>query len=334
MDPRTRDRLGITVVVLAILVGAGVIITRVALDGGSLIGQQDGSAMQAAAEEVGGGGLPGGATAPPPGPDSPALREGPTDEDLAIFEEKMTFAREQRLDTLPIGEIIARLGETFVGTPYEPGTLDPPGPERLVINLRALDCVTFVENVLAMARLIRARDYDFDSYVAELERIRYRDGVLDGYPSRLHYFSEWISNAQEKGLVQDITRELGGVQDTERIDFMSTHADAYPQLADPDNLAAIRAVEERLNERPRYYIPEDRIAAVAPQIRNGDIIAATSTVSGLDIAHTGIAIWVDGKLHLMHAPLVGRWVEISELPLAERILDISGQDGIMVARPQ
>lgn len=332
MNPTTRDRVGITILVLALLAGAAVILFRFATDGGGEPGQQA-AADAVAAEEVGGGAFPGGATAPPPERDS-LLAQGPTDEDRAIFEEKMALAREERWDTLEIGEIVARLGRTFVGTPYEPGTLDPPGPERLVVNLRALDCVTFVENVLAMARLIRDRNPDFDAYLRELQRIRYRGGELDGYPSRLHYFSEWISDAEAKGLVRDITRDLGGIPDPEPIDFMSTHADSYPQLADAGNLAAIRAVEERLSRTPRYYIPEDRIRAVEGQIRDGDIIAATSTVTGLDIAHTGIAIRVDGRLHLMHAPLVGRWVEISELPLAERIQGIGGQDGIMVARPQ
>ena len=66
---------------------------------------------------------------------------------------------------------------------------------------------------------------------------------------------------------------------------------------------------------------------------DGDIIAATSTVPGLDIAHTGIALWRDGRLHLLHAPLAGGVVQISEVPLAERIQRIRGQDGVMVARP-
>jgi hypothetical protein len=264
-----------------------------------------------------------------PAPDATVVDE----RDIAIFEEKMKWAREQRLDTLPIGEIVARLGETFVGTTYTPNALDIDGPERLVINLRELDCVTFVENTLAMARTIKAGAYDFDTYRRELARIRYRDGIIDGYPSRLHYFSDWIANNQEKGIVRDITRELGGVEDTEPIDFMSTHTDSYRHLSDPANLEEIRRIEAELSTRPRYYIPENRIADVAPRIQNGDIIAATSTVKGLDVAHTGIALWVDGRLHLLHAPLVGKSVEISELPLAERILDIRGQDGIMVARP-
>jgi len=59
----------------------------------------------------------------------------------------------------------------------------------------------------------------------------------------------------------------------------------------------------------------------------------TSTVEGLDVAHTGIALWVDGTLRLLHAPLVGEAVQISEVSLAERIESIDGQDGIIVARP-
>lgn len=253
--------------------------------------------------------------------------------DRRIFHETMAWARDERLDTLPLGEIIVRVGRRFVGTPYVPGTLDPEGPERLVVNLRGLDCVTYVETTLAMARLIQRNDHDFDSFLAELTRIRYRGGILDGYPSRLHYFSEWIADNQAMGLVRDVTRELGGERDPEPIDFMSSHVDAYRQLADPAHLQAIHDTEHRLSERARYVLPEARIADAATGIRNGDIIAATSTLEGLDIAHTGIALWLDGRLHLMHAPLVGKSVEISTLPLAERILDIRAQDGIVVARP-
>lgn len=262
-----------------------------------------------------------------------AAAAGPSDRDLEIFREKLEFAWEAGLDTLPLGEAMARLGATFVGTPYAPGTLEVPGPERLVINLRELDCVTFVENVLAIARLVRAGKTDFEAYRAELTRIRYRDGVIDGYPSRLHYFSDWIADNERKGLVRDVTRELGGERVVERIDFMSTHPESYRQLSDPGNLEAIRRIEAELSARERYVIPQERIAEVEAGIRNGDIIAMTSTLDGLDVAHTGIALWVDGRLHLLHAPLAGGNVEISAVPLAERIRGIRTQDGIMVARP-
>jgi hypothetical protein len=257
-----------------------------------------------------------------------------TAEDSAIFTRTIDWAREQRLDTLPIGAMMAAIGQRFVGAPYEPGTLDPPGPERLVVNLRTFDCVTFVESTLALARLLRAGEATFDAFTRELLRIRYRDGVPPTYPARLHYFSDWIASNEDKGLVENVTAELGGVVDPEAIAFMSGHRASYRQLADTANLRAIEQREAELSAAERVYIPEDRIANVAADIRDGDIIAATSTLEGLDIAHTGLALWIDGALHLMHAPLVGSVVEISEIPLADRIQRIDGQDGVMVARPQ
>lgn len=265
-------------------------------------------------------------------PDGPAAEraDGP---DREIFRSRLAYAGEQGLASRPVGEIVERLGRTFLGTPYTAHTLEIPGPERLVVNLRELDCVTFVENTLVLARMARAGADDFDAFRAELQQLRYRDGVIDGYASRLHYFSEWIADAERKGLVRDVTRELGGVRAEEPIDFMSTHPDAYEKLADEERLDAIRRVEAELNEGERYYVPQERIAEVAPRIRSGDVIAATSSVEGLDVAHTGLAIRVDGRLHLLHAPLVGEAVQISDVPLAERIQRIDGQDGIMVARP-
>ena len=260
-----------------------------------------------------------------------------TARDWELARGHVAWAVDQQPDTFPrFGDLLARVGERFVGTPYRPHTLEIAGPERLVVNLEALDCVTFVENALVIARLAwrappgAAFDADFRD---ELTRIRYRAGVLDGYPSRLHYFSEWIADNEAAGLVASLSRELGGVADGSAIDFMSTHPDAYRQLADPDILTEVARTEARISAVDRFYIPQEEIAEKAHLIRDGDIIAATSTVPGLDIAHTGIALWRDGELRLLHAPLVGSHVQISDETLAERIRRIDGQDGIMVARP-
>ena len=276
-------------------------------------------------------------------PAGPSTLPG-TDADWAIVQEKALWAVEQGYAGMAIGDLVVRIGETFIGTPYAPHTLEAPGEESLIIELQELDCVTFVENVLALARFVQtapddllvadagARQRPFFSEI--LQDIRYRGGELEEYPSRLHYFSEWISDNDARGLVRDLSQELGGIVDDEPIDFMTTHPDAYRQLSeDPSFLMDLREVEARLNTEPRYYIPEDRIAGVENRIQDGDIIAATSTVAGLDIAHTGIALWREGRLHLLHAPLAGGVVQISEVPLAERIQRISGQDGVMVARP-
>lgn len=266
-----------------------------------------------------------------------------TPADYRIFEAKVRWGVEQGLASGPIGRAIARLGETFVGTTYTPGTLEVPGPERLVINFRELDCVTFVETVLALVRVIRNDGISLlddpsaarTRYEEYLRSLRYRGGAQAGYPSRLHYFSEWLTDNEQRGAIRLVTRELGGRLDREPISFMSTHPEAYRQLADSAVLTEIRATENRLNASGgRWFIPEASIAKVARRIRDGDIIAATSTVSGLDVAHTGFAIWKRGRLHLVHAPLVGKSVEVSEQPLASRIVGIKTQDGIMVARAQ
>lgn len=286
-----------------------------------------------------GTGVVGGPVAPAPPkelPDDAIIEDDVvyTPKDVEIFRETVDWARTERLDTLELGAAMARIGRRFVGATYTPHTLDPPGPERLIVNLREFDCVTYLENVLAFGRLIRGGSPTFPSFVEELRRIRYRDSVLDGYTSRLHYFSEWIRDNAEKGLVRNITAELGGVRDQEPINFMTSHASAYANLeGQPERIAEIRRVEQRLSAEPRFYIPQDRIERIAERVQDGDIIAATSTVAGLDVAHTGLALWVDGRLHLMHAPLVGKSVEISTRPLAGRIQRIEGQDGIMVARP-
>jgi hypothetical protein len=265
------------------------------------------------------------------------------DAEWAVFHGKATWALGQGLDTVPMGDAVAAIGRTFVGTPYMPHTLEPPGPERLVIGFRGLDCVTLVENVLALARFVREpgargalerRGEAEERYERILARIRYRGGEIRGYASRLHYFSDWIADAEAKGLVRDVTRELGGVRDTGAVDFMSTRAHAYRQLVeDPSAVGVVREVEARLNAMDRWWIPEDALEAAANGIRDGDIIAMTSAVSGMDVAHTGLAVWVDGSLRLLHAPLVGDSVEISGEPIPARVLRIAGQDGIMVARP-
>jgi hypothetical protein len=264
-----------------------------------------------------------------------------SEEDWGVARHALEWAIEQEIGVLPMGERVAILGATFVGTPYLPGTLELPGPEGLVVRLTAFDCVTLVEHLVVLATLLpEGSDGELESedvfrrrYREELTRVRYRDGILDGDPGRLHYFSEWISNAEAKGILTDVSRELGGIVDPRPIHFMSAHPESYRQIGeDPANLVAIREIEEGLNSRTRYFIPKDRIAAIENGIRNGDLIASVSTVDGLDIAHTGIAVQRGGRIHLLHAPLVGDSVEVSDLPLAERIQRFSSQSGIVVAR--
>lgn len=232
-----------------------------------------------------------------------------------------------------IGESMTLIGKTFIGTPYVAKTLEVGTAETLVVNLQGLDCTTFVENVLVFSMLLKQKEYSFDAFVKNLEIIRYKDGLLNGYASRLHYFSEWIANNTEKGLLKDISAEIGGVEITKEINFMSTHRKLYPFLSDVSNFEKIRASESYLNNRSICYLPQDKIEANEHLMQSGDIIALTTSINGLDVTHTGIAIKEnDGRIHLLHASTVGE-VVVSQLPLVDYLKKVKNNTGIMVARP-
>jgi hypothetical protein len=249
----------------------------------------------------------------------------------ADFEVLIERARRDGVTDRPFGPRITGFGRLFLGLPYVAHTLDLPGPEQLVVNLKELDCVTLVENALAFAMV--ADEPRYDEFLRALALIRYRGGQLEGYTSRLHYFTDWIADNERKGLLRDITRELGGVPATRRIEFMSSNRDAYRQLREnPALVDSIRQIEATLNDGAWYWIPQDRIDEVAEGIQEGDIIGITTAIAGLDVSHTGLATWVDGRLHLLHAPDVGHPVEISAQPLGEKIRTSRLQTGIVVAR--
>jgi hypothetical protein len=251
--------------------------------------------------------------------------------DKAAFENK-TVEIDGLLEN-DFGKTIVAVGKTFLGTPYVAKTLEIGETESLVINLQGLDCTTYVENVLAFSLLLKNGQADFVDFSKTLENIRYKDGKLDGYASRLHYFSEWIANNETKGLLKDITSEIGGAEITKNIDFMSTHRDLYPFLEDDVNFEKIKASENYLNNQAICILPQEQIEANEHLIESGDIIALTTSIKGLDITHTGIALREkDGRIHLLHASSSGQ-VKISKLPLVDYLKKIKKNTGIMVARP-
>lgn len=232
------------------------------------------------------------------------------------------------------GETIIAVGKTFIGIPYVAKTLEIGETESLVINLQGMDCTTYVENVLAFSLMVEHQKKDFDTYTENLETIRYKDGKLEGYASRLHYFSEWIADNEKKGFLKDMTSEIGGIESKKEIDFMSTHRDLYPFLKDQENFKKIQESERFLKTRSLCILPQDQIQANEHLIRTGDIIALTTSIKGLDITHTGFASReADGRIYLLHASTGSRVVELSELPLVDYLKGIKSNTGIMVARP-
>ncbi len=255
-------------------------------------------------------------------------------QDGEICSRVFAFASSNKLIEKPIGEVVALIGKHFLGTPYKPNTLEQPGEERLVMNLRAFDCVTFVENSLALARCVKKNQMSFDAFRQEIERIRYRKGRAAGYASRLHYFTDWISDNQNKGIVKDVTQQLGGKPHRKAINFMTNHKKLYHKLAIDSTFSQVKAVEESLSLRSWFFIPRSSIPNPQSEIETGDIIAFTTQREGLDVAHTAIAIRLDdGSLHCLHAPDVKGKVRITDESLSGYLSKHSSFTGIIVVRP-
>ncbi|PKV51791.1 uncharacterized protein DUF1460 [Aquimarina sp. MAR_2010_214] len=252
--------------------------------------------------------------------------------DKEIFTTKIAQLKKEYTPKTNFGETIVFVGKTFLGTPYVAKTLEIGTEESLVINLQGLDCTTFVENVLVLSLMLKNDKDDFDAYTAYLEKIRYKNGKLDGYASRLHYFSEWITDNEQKGILKNITGNIGGVEIEKDINFMTTHRELYPFLKDDKNFEGIQQSEANIDQSSICFLPKDQIEENETSILSGDIIALTTSIKGLDITHTGIAIRKeDGRIHLLHASSKGQ-VEISTLPLVDYLKKIKNNTGIIVNR--
>jgi hypothetical protein len=259
-----------------------------------------------------------------------------SDKDVDICKSKFKLAVDKNLEKEPIGDVIVEIGKSFLGTDYVAHTLEKEGDEQLIINLTGLDCTTFLESTLAFARCIKENKTTFDDYEKELTFIRYRDGKIEKYPSRLHYFSDWIYNNQQKGIIKDVTKQIGGNKIKFNVSFMSENPQYYKQLKENSAfISIIKKQEEQINKREYYFIPKSKIESVEEKIKNGDLIAITTSDRGLDIGHVGIAVEMkDGRIHFMHAPIVGSKVQISEISLSDYVNKIKKDTGIIVLRVQ
>lgn len=193
----------------------------------------------------------------------------------------------------------------MLGVPYVAGTLDGNEEEQLVVLVDSLDCTTFVETVLAFCIADKRGERDYEGFKKALTQIRYRDGILNGYTSRLHYFSDWIRNNEQMGFVKECTSETACSQPKELwLDFMTTHVDSYlPMKKNPELVKEMASHEKNWQGTVVSYIPKEKLN-LPPEglkIKDGDVLALVTNIKGLDVVHVGFAFWKDNQLHLLHA---------------------------------
>lgn len=243
--------------------------------------------------------------------------------------------------SVPLGRAVARVGELALGAPYAAATLEQylvdggsPEAEPLTLHLSKFDCVSLVESALAVARAAAAPDAGWARFAGEIERMRYRGGQRRGYESRLHYFSEWITDGARRGLLRDLGPELGAVPDARLLRFMSAHRGSYPALRDDAAFAAVARRERALDAQPRNLIPRARIPEITGRLQTGDVLAFATTLEGLDVTHTGLAYRSrDGVMRVLHAPLSGGVVQVSPGTVADYVNGLRSATGILAARP-
>ncbi len=228
-------------------------------------------------------------------------------------------------------------GKKFIGVPYVGGTLDRAEEEKLVINTSELDCTTFVEIVTALTRCMSGNGKrDFSDFCRQLQHVRYINGEI-AYEKRQHYFTVWISDNAEEGIVTDIQNNppFTKVQHVS-VNWMTTHQQSYKMLKNnAKRLQGIKALEEQISGKSYRYIPKEKIVdsrLFRNTIHNGDILVMITNKKGLDTTHIGIASWHQDGLHMLNASSIHKKVIDEPMLLRTYMMKHPSQIGIRVCR--
>ena len=228
-------------------------------------------------------------------------------------------------------------GKKFIGVPYVGGTLDRAEEEKLVINTSELDCTSFVEIVTALTRCMSGNGKrDFSDFCRQLQHVRYINGEI-AYEKRQHYFTVWISDNAEEGIVTDIQNNppFTKVQHVS-VNWMTTHQQSYKMLKNnAKRLQGIKALEEQISGKSYRYIPKEQIVdsrLFRNTIHNGDILVMITNKKGLDTTHIGIASWHQDGLHMLNASSIHKKVIDEPMLLRTYMMKHPSQIGIRVCR--
>jgi cell wall-associated NlpC family hydrolase len=230
------------------------------------------------------------------------------------------------------GNLIVEIGRLFINVPYKVGTLENLGKEKLVVNISGFDCTTFVETVLALARCIIAGKLSCSELRKNLKLIRYRQAKIDGYSSRLHYFTDWLRDNEKKKILKDISRHFDAEAQRKIIDYMTLNRASYPALKNEFEFQKMRLVEKNLSRKVFHIISKDKMSRQKMKIKNGDVIAFATKDEGLDVAHVGFAIWQGKNLHLLHASSKEGGVVILKRTLVAYLKSNKKFTGVIIAR--
>ncbi|HEX4653827.1 MAG TPA: N-acetylmuramoyl-L-alanine amidase-like domain-containing protein [Candidatus Udaeobacter sp.] len=257
------------------------------------------------------------------------------------FNRLVAKAKTGNWKALPIGERTAAVGQALVGTRYKHFTLEIDNRvESPSVNFQGMDCWTFFETALGFARMLNEPESNWTParllYYIELDR--YRGGQCTGdYLSRLHYLEDWLHDNDRRGLVEDLTRELGGSSVRHSAREMTVNWRHYRYLAaNRSLLGPLGRMEANVSSLPLYQIPKSQVRKIEPKLRSGDIIGIISRDGGgFSTAHVGLALRTgDGVLHFMHASSPSNYGKVVvDDELSKYLYRYGSDSGILAARP-
>jgi hypothetical protein len=242
---------------------------------------------------------------------------------------------------LPIGDRILRFGKGMRSTPYVSYTLEiDDHVEAPSVNFNGLDCWSFFEISLGMARMIGRKlpSYTPDDLLREIEFTRYRGGVCTGhYLERLHYLEEWFFDDEARGVVDNITRKLGHAQPIlgRRCQEMTILWKTYRYLRNnPEYRPKMAQLEETISQLPVYCIPKDKVHLIEKDLKDGDILGIATKGQGSFCSHVGLGIRTeDGVYRFMHASSQKDYKRVVvDKSLSDYLKRFSSHLGVIVGR--
>lgn len=234
--------------------------------------------------------------------------------------------------------LIIYIAEQLKGIPYVAHTLEPNNNERLIINLRQLDCTTFVEQVAALYLCVKERKTTFADYCKMLQKLRYEGGAEPHYTKRLHYYSSWIEDKKSMEICKEIQSPNPPFTKVQRLslNWMTTHVNDYRMLKNnPSWVPQIRKMEQKMEGRQYRYIPKEQIKntrLLRNTIKDGDIIAIITNKKGLDTQHLGFALWHKDGLHLLNASSIHKKVIDEPMTLRTYLYKHPSMPGVRIIR--
>ncbi len=204
-----------------------------------------------------------------------------------------------KLAETPIKERLRFWGRFFLDYPY----IDSPLGEGDItprIRTDGFDCMTYVETCLALALSDSA-----DSILGNLDRIRYRNGIVD-FEHRNHFVSiDWLPN--NSWLLHPLEESADSVieRNIDRAGFFEKQGRVFRENS---GLPAVQSVKSKI-------ITPLRIGEMPPQKLDSTIIMFAGKLDWLVVSHMGLLFEEDGEVLLYHASSVSR--KIVRLPLGE-----------------